>query len=239
MRDQHLVHVALGCDPISSPRTNVLKTHRSQTLIEADSPPHHNAWSSPRVLLLDSAVSKPLSHSTPHADSSMTMIDAKAALVGEEDRLSLTPVPVQVLLSTATAVWPVGVLGSGRGRVLVAGCGGLSASWMVSVWETICWLWFPSVPASVTCCLEPIAQVLSVYQVILPRCGDPWSSSPWPVCRDSTDDEPLLEAINGRNVDIKLVSNSSRIVSSESAHISCLCQQRCLANMAVVGICAP
>ena len=120
------------------------------------------------------------------------MVDAKAALVGEEDRLSLPPVPVQVLLSTATAVWPVGVLGSGRGRVGRRLWGPRSKLNCHCV-ETDLLVWFPSVPASVTCCLEPIVQVLSEYKAILPRCGDPWSSAPWPDYRDSSD-EPLLEA---------------------------------------------
>lgn len=43
---------------------------------------------------LHTAINKPLSYPTPHADSSITTADAKVALIGEENHLPLMPVQV-------------------------------------------------------------------------------------------------------------------------------------------------
>ena len=84
-----------------------------------------------------------------------------------------------------------------------------------------------------------INHTLSEYLVVLPHCDDSWSSVPWMVCSDSSDDEPLLEAIIMDLLTLKWFSilyessaqNSCSLNSAQSCHGCCgnfCCDRNCL-----------
>ena len=47
VRPENLVDVTGGIDSITTSLTHVLEDHRTNTLIQADSPPYHDAFTSP------------------------------------------------------------------------------------------------------------------------------------------------------------------------------------------------
>lgn len=104
MRLENLGYVPGSVDAISTTLTHILKDNRANSLIQANGTPHHDACTSPSVVMFDVGVSKALSGSSPDLDTAVDVVHAEPLLVREKDPPPVPKTPVDVMLGPGQTV---------------------------------------------------------------------------------------------------------------------------------------
>ena len=85
-------------DTISTTMTQILKDKRANSLIQTNGTPHHDACTSPSVVMFDVGVSKALSESSHDLYTAIDAVHAEPLLVRENDPPPVPKTPVDVIL---------------------------------------------------------------------------------------------------------------------------------------------
>ena len=101
---EDLGDVTLSCNTISSSLTQVLEDDGSDSLIQGDCPPNHDACASPRVPFDDVGIRVTRQVPAPHAYAPICWINAESAFVSEEDPSPLSVPPVHTSLCPLESV---------------------------------------------------------------------------------------------------------------------------------------
>lgn len=104
MRLENLGDVPGSIDTISTAMTHILKDYRANSLIQTNGAPHHDACTSPSVVMFNVGISKAFSGSSPDLDTAIDVVHAKPLLVSEKDPPPVPKTPVDVILSPGQTV---------------------------------------------------------------------------------------------------------------------------------------
>ena len=175
---QNFGDVAGRIHPVPATSAQILEEDRSNSRVQGNCPPHHDAGTSPSVVGNDVPWRKPFSTPSPDPYTPIVAVNAKPLLVRKEDPPPLPCTPVNVLLDVAKA--SLAVLKCERwapGWSMVfqqivsqasAHCSGTDLPSMDS----------HHVPGRVSSCCPVVLQMLTSEAAILGSCRHTWPAAP-------------------------------------------------------------